>query len=148
MPQALTQTMVRELEEAFFLFDYDKDGKITTREVGAAVRSVGLNPTELELKAIINDVTGIGGTVDVQTLCQIIPKHVKDLKTSPEELKDAIAVFDKQGNGQIAVHDLKMSLTTLGERLTDEELDELIREVDTDGEGTVRADDIVRVLLV
>jgi len=57
-------------------------------------------------------------------------------------------VFDKQGNGQIAVHDLKMSLTTLGERLTDEELDELIREVDTDGEGTVRADDIVRVLLV
>jgi len=45
-----------ELEEAFFLFDYDKDGKITTREVGAAVRSVGLNPTEAELKEMINDV--------------------------------------------------------------------------------------------
>jgi len=45
-----------ELEEAFFLFDYDKDGKITTREVGAAVRSVGLNPTETEMKEIINDV--------------------------------------------------------------------------------------------
>ena len=45
-----------ELEEAFFLFDYDKDGRITTREVGAAVRSVGLNPTEAELKEMINDV--------------------------------------------------------------------------------------------
>ena len=48
--------MSAELEEAFFLFDYDKDGKITTREVGAAVRSVGLNPTEAELKEMINDV--------------------------------------------------------------------------------------------
>jgi len=48
----------------------------------------------------------------------------------------------------ISVHDLKMSLTTLGERLTDEELDELIREVDQDGEGMVNADDVVRLLLV
>jgi len=144
---ALSQTMVRELEEAFFLFDYDKDGKITVREVGAAVRSVGLNPTELELKDMINDVNGIGGTVDVQTLSQIIVKRVKDMKVSPEVLKDCLLVFDKQGTGMISVHDLKMSLTTLGERVTDEELDELIRVVDQDGEGMVRADDMVKVLL-
>ena len=46
-------------------------------------------------------------------------------------------MFDKQGTGMISVHDLKLSLTTLGERLADEELDELIREVDQDGEGMV-----------
>lgn len=45
-----------ELGEAFFLFDYDNDGKITSKEVSSAVRSVGLNPTEAELKDIINDV--------------------------------------------------------------------------------------------
>ena len=45
-----------ELEEAFFLFDYDKDKMITTKEVGVVVRSVGLNPTELELKEMMNDV--------------------------------------------------------------------------------------------
>jgi len=79
----------------------------------------------------------VGGTVDVATLSQIIVKRVRDLKTTPEELKDAFQVFDKQGTGMISVHDLKLSLTTLGERLTDEELDELIREVDQDGEGMV-----------
>lgn len=145
---SLSQTQMKELEEAFFLFDYDKDGKITTREVGAAVRSCGLNPTESELKDMISDVNGIGGAVDSKSLCQIITKRMKDLKTSPDELKDAFQVFDKQGTGMISVHDLKMSLTTLGERLTDEELDELIREVDQDGEGMVRADDMVKVLLV
>lgn len=47
-----------ELEEAFFLFDYDKDGKIEIREISPVVRSVGLNPTEAELKEIMNDVSG------------------------------------------------------------------------------------------
>ena len=79
----------------------------------------------------------VGGTVDVATLSQIIIKRIRDLKTTPEELKDAFQVFDKQGTGMISVHDLKLSLTTLGERLADEELDELIREVDQDGEGMV-----------
>jgi len=79
----------------------------------------------------------VGGTVDVATLSQIIVRRIRDLKTSPEELKDAFQVFDKQGTGMISVHDLKLSLTTLGERLADEELDELIREVDQDGEGMV-----------
>jgi calmodulin len=85
----------------------------------------------------------VGGTVDVPTLCQIITKRVREIKTSPDELKDAFQVFDKQGTGMISIHDLKLSLTTLGERLTEEELDELIREVDQDGEGMVNYTGIV-----
>ncbi|ESN92686.1 hypothetical protein HELRODRAFT_164773 [Helobdella robusta] len=134
---ALPQTVVKELEEAFFLFDYDNDGKITSKEVPSAVRSVGLNPTENELKDIIGDVNGIGGKVDINTLCQIISKRIKNPKTTPEELRDAFQVFDKQGNGLISVQDLRTSLTSLGERLSNEELDELIREVDQNGEGMI-----------
>jgi len=129
------------------MFDYDKDGMITDKEVAAAVRSCGLNPTQAEVKEIEKSVKANGDKVDVKTLCQFITQHVKDLKTTPEELKDALMVFDKQGTGMVSVHDIKMSLTTLGERLPDEELDELFRAVDLNGEGMVRIDDIVRVLL-
>ena len=75
--------------------------------------------------------------MDVPTLCKIVVKRVREIKTNPEDLKDAFQVFDKQGTGMISVQDLKLSLTSLGERLTDEELDELIREVDQNGEGMV-----------
>ena len=34
------------------LFDYDKDGRITTQDLGPVIRAVGLKPTESELKAI------------------------------------------------------------------------------------------------
>lgn len=40
------------------MFDFDKDKKIETSEIGVVVRSVGLNPTEAELKEIICDVNG------------------------------------------------------------------------------------------
>jgi len=144
---SLPQNIVKELEEAFFLFDYDKDGKIEIREISPVVRSVGLNPTEAELKEIMNDVSGMGGKVDASTLCQLIVKRVRELKTSADQLKDALQVFDKQGTGLIPVQDLKLSLMSLGEKLTEEQLDELIREVDQDGEGMINSDDVVRVLL-
>ena len=34
----------------------------------------------------------------------------------------------------------RLSLTTLGERLTDEELDQIVREVDQNGDGQVRVE--------
>ena len=55
---------------------------------------------------------------------------MRELKTTADELKDAFQIFDKQGTGMISVHDLKHSLTTLGEGFTPAEMDELIREVD------------------
>ncbi|KAI0242088.1 putative calmodulin-3 [Lamellibrachia satsuma] len=137
----------KELEEAFFFFAYDKDRKISNKEVGAVVRSVGLNPTEAQLKEMMNEVDRAGGRVDVPTMARILQGRMKEQTTSHDELRDAFQVFDKNGNGLVSVHDLKHSLTTLGERLADEELDELVREVDTDGEGQLNYEDVVKVLL-
>ncbi|KAJ1488276.1 hypothetical protein T484DRAFT_1887715 [Baffinella frigidus] len=47
------------------------------------------------------------------------------------------AVFDKDGNGFISAAELRHVMTNLGEKLTDEEVDEMIREADIDGDGQV-----------
>jgi len=146
MPQ-LTQQMIKDVEDAFFLFDYDKDGKITGKEVAAAVRSCGFYPTQAEIKEIEKDVQAIGDKVDVQTLCQFIGKRVRDQRLTPDELKEAFQVFDKQGTGMMCVQDLKRSLTTLGEMMSDDELSELLREVEQDDDGMIRADEVVKLLL-
>lgn len=46
-------------------------------------------------------------------------------------------VFDKDGNGYISAAELRHVMANLGEKLTDEEVDEMIKEADLDGDGQV-----------
>ena len=61
---------------------------------------------------------------------------MKDTDTE-EEIKEAFRVFDKDGNGFISAAELRHVMTNLGEKLTDEEVNEMINEADTDGDGQV-----------
>ena len=54
-----------------------------------------------------------------------------------EELREAFRVFDKDENGYISAAELHHVMTNLGEKLTEEEVDEMIREADIDGDGQV-----------
>lgn len=138
----------KDLEDAFFLFAYDESGKISVREVGPVVRSVGLNPTEDELKEITNQVQAkFGGNVDANSLAQILEPRLNSLQTTENELTDALLAFDKSGNSTVSVQDLLHSLTSLGERLKPEVVDELIREADPDGEGQVSIADMAKILM-
>ena len=44
------RNQMQSLKEAFSFFDKDQDGRITTRELGAIMRSLGQNPTEADLQ--------------------------------------------------------------------------------------------------
>ena len=46
-------------------------------------------------------------------------------------------MFDKDGNGFISAAELRHVMTNLGEKLTDEEVDEMIKEADIDGDGQI-----------
>ena len=61
---------------------------------------------------------------------------------SEEEIREAFRVFDKDGNGFISAAELRHVMTNLGEKLTDEEVDEMIREADIDGDGQVNYEGI------
>ena len=54
--QELTEEQIAELKQAFNEFDNDGSGTITTKELGYAMRAMGMNPTEQELLDLINEV--------------------------------------------------------------------------------------------
>merc|ERR1712122_291430 len=112
---------------AFSLFDKDGDGTITTKELGTVMRSLGQNPTEAELQDMINEVDADGnGTIDFPEFLTMMARKMKDTD-SEEEIREAFRVFDKDGNGFISAAELRHVMTNLGEKLTDEEVDEMIR---------------------
>ena len=130
MVDQLTEEQIAEFKEAFSLFDKDGDGSITTKELGTVMRSLGQNPTEAELQDMINEVDADGnGTIDFPEFLSLMARKMKDTDTE-EELIEAFKVFDKDGNGYISSAELRHVMTNLGEKLTDEEVDEMIREAD------------------
>ena len=45
-----------EYKEAFNLYDKDKDGIIATQKLGRVLRAMGLNPTEIEIQEMIDEI--------------------------------------------------------------------------------------------
>lgn len=53
------------------------------------------------------------------------------------EIREAFRVFDKDGNGHISAPELRHVMGNLGQKLTEEEISEMIREADIDGDGQI-----------
>jgi hypothetical protein len=64
------------------------------------------------------------------------------------ETRAAFNVFDKDGSGTISADELRQVMKSLGENLTDEEIDEMIKEADKDRNGTIDCEFPVRVFVV
>lgn len=144
--EVLTEEEIEEFKEAFSMFDRNGDETISSAELGTIMRSLGQNPTEAELMEMINEVDIDGnGTIDFQEFLNMMAKKV-NRSDNEEELREAFRVFDKDGNGSISAYELRTVMTTLGEKLTDEEVDEMIFEADLDGDGNINYEEFVRMM--
>ncbi|KAF5833502.1 calmodulin-like protein [Dunaliella salina] len=143
----LTEDQIAEFKEAFALFDKDGDGTITTKELGTVMRSLGQNPTEAELQDMINEVDADGnGTIDFPEFLMLMARKMKETDQE-EELREAFKVFDRDGNGYISAAELRHVMTNLGEKLSEQEVEEMIREADVDNDGQVNYDEFVNMML-
>ncbi|KAM0012120.1 putative EF-hand domain-containing protein [Helianthus debilis subsp. tardiflorus] len=61
--------------------------------------------------------------------------------------KFSFRVFDKDQNGFISASELCHVMKNLGEKLTDEEVDETIHEADVDGDGRIDYEEFVKVMM-
>mmetsp|Transcript_14090 Transcript_14090/g.23307 ORF Transcript_14090/g.23307 Transcript_14090/m.23307 type:complete len:152 (-) Transcript_14090:485-940(-) len=145
--EQFTEEQIAEMKEAFSLFDRDGDGAITLKELGTVMRSLGQTPTERDLKEMCDELQADGHTViDFAEFLTLMARKSKEAYTQ-DEILDAFRVFDKDGNGYITTVELRHIMTNLGEKLTDEEVDEMIREADVSGDGRVNYTEFVQLLM-
>jgi len=143
----LSAEQISEFKEAFSLFDKDGDGTITTKELGTVMRSLGQNPTEAELQDMIQEVdSGGDGQIDFSEFLSMMSRKMQENDTE-EEIIEAFKVFDKDGNGFISAAELRHVMCNLGEKLTDDECDEMIREADIDGDGQINYAEFVKLMM-
>ncbi|DAA13680.1 calcium-binding protein 4 [Bos taurus] len=140
-----------ELQAAFEEFDTDHDGYIGYRDLGECMRTLGYMPTEMELIEVSQHVKmRMGGRVDFEEFVEMMgPKlreetaHMLGLR----ELRIAFREFDRDRDGRITVAELREAAPALlGEPLVGPELEEMLQEVDLNGDGTVDFNEFVMML--
>ncbi|CCJ28766.1 unnamed protein product [Pneumocystis jirovecii] len=116
-------------KEAFSLFDKRGKGTISRDCIGDLLRAVGQNPTLSEISEIEES---IPEDIGFDTFLRVLnrPNGFRSVGDHADFIR-GFQVFDKESTGLIGVGELRYILTNLGEKLSDDEVDELLKDINT-----------------
>lgn len=143
---------IEDVREVFDLFDFwdGRDGLVDGAKIGDLLRCAGLNPTNaLVLK---NGGTEKFGEKQYK-FEEILPifKAVSDETDTGTfaDFMEAFKTFDREGQGFVAAAELRHVLTSLGERLTDADVDSILKFTGTeeDLDGNIKYEDFIKKVM-
>jgi len=137
------------MRKVFAMFDQSKTGFVETNKFVNIINTLGLNLDEDDLKVKITEVDPEGeGKVNFDQFCTVVMPFLEeeDDEAMHEELKEAFRLYDKGGDGYITTKVLKEILRELDNKLTEDDLDNIIEEIDEDGSGTVDFDEFMEMM--
>ncbi|XP_071389076.1 calcium-binding protein 2-like [Centroberyx affinis] len=149
----LAQAELDELSEAFKEFDYDQDGYLNYKDVAECMRTMGYMPTEMELLEIVQQIKmRMGGLMDFDDFIELMgPRMMGETADmlGLKELQSAFVQFDVDGDGKINQEEMKEAVKTLlGEKLKKGELEEILKELDINADGSIDFEEFVMMLSI
>ncbi|XP_070535689.1 myosin light chain 3, skeletal muscle isoform-like isoform X2 [Ptychodera flava] len=140
MATQLSPEELDDIKDTFSLFDRKGDNKVACEQVGDILRACNLNPTLDTIKKVTEDKPR-----DHRFTCeQFIPMYNDAAKSKDQgtidDYLEGLKVFDKENNGEISSAELRHVLTTLGERLTEDEVEAVLAGFE-DAAGNVNYED-------
>ena len=142
-----TTSEVYEIKEAFNLFDTDKSGTIDVQEFKDALNNLGLDDNNGAFVQLLDNIdANKSGKVDFDEFVNLLTVHGSDL-TTKEDLERVYTYFlgDDKGD-KIDINHLRDVCELLGEKLSDEELEEMIFRADVDKDGKVSFDEYYNIM--
>ncbi|KAF8968195.1 hypothetical protein BGZ46_010930 [Entomortierella lignicola] len=146
---AANDEQMRGLKDAFNLFDRKGSGNIATSSLGDLLRSVGQNPTQAEIQELSAQADpSATGVVSYDTFTKIALR-IDGYKPAGtvDQLIDGFKTFDPENTGYIPAAELRHVLTSMGEVLSDAEVDAFLSGAAVDKDGRVNYETFVRDIL-
>ncbi|KAF7874939.1 hypothetical protein EAF04_002113 [Stromatinia cepivora] len=159
----LSDEQREEINEAFGLFDNDKDQRIDYHEFKVALKALGFDLPKPEILTLLTthgispDAASRPGARDpnispgrlLLTLpsFQSIASNLIAQRDPRDEILRAFALFDTDDKGMISLEDLRRVAHELGEGLEEDELRAMIEEFDLEGKGGVGREEFIQICM-
>merc|ERR1711990_1118528 len=142
----LTEEQMEEIREAFGLFDADASGMIDVRELNAAMRALGFEVKNEELKKMVTDIDNDGnGTIEFGEFLEMMTGKMGE-KDTRGDIEKGFKLFDDDNTNKTSFRNLARVAEELGENIDDEELQDMINQADRDGDGEINIDEFYRIM--
>ncbi|XP_053977620.1 myosin light chain alkali isoform X2 [Hylaeus volcanicus] len=120
---------VEKAEFAFSIYDADGSNQIDAVDLGNVLRALNLNPTNATIEKL-------GGTKKkgekLMKLDEFLPIYAQCKKDKEqgcyEDFIECLKLYDKQENGMMLGAELSHTLLALGEKLAENEVEQVLRE--------------------
>jgi len=142
----LTDAQAAATKEAFQALDKKGEEQIKVGDIAAGFKKLGHNmkPEFMEKWEEDIDVEGTG-YIDYDEFELLFRRKLQE-DDDERELKEMFRVLDKEKKGEVNVNELRWIMKSLGDDLTEEDIDEMIADVDTDGSGWVDYDEFAKLM--
>ena len=77
------------------------------------------------------------GKIEYEEFEKYLVDHYKSPQESQDTMMEAFKLFDKDGSGEIDAEELKEAMMRLGDQLTQEEAEDMIKSADIDKDGKI-----------
>merc|ERR1719431_43510 len=145
---------IHEVISAFKRFDENCDGALSQQELVAGTKSLGLNLSSSEVKAIfiladVNQDGEVNYTEFVSALYPVAADGIAKLRNSLKDIgcvRQAFKKFDADGDGEISIQELKAGASSVG-KFSDGELSAIFAIGDIDNDGKISFPEFARIVL-
>ncbi|XP_067826750.1 uncharacterized protein [Heptranchias perlo] len=146
--QELTTQDIRDLRVVFDATDTSNTGYLNPSEVYTALRTLGFSVSHQELRKTLRNLgQSKEENVSFCAFLQIVMERQGDARDTYEEIKQGFSLFDCDGDGKITFDNLKEACKSAGVYFSHQDLREMIKEVDTNGDGTVDMEEFIDLML-
>ena len=138
----ITEEQKKEIKDAFSTFE---ESGIFPDELKSAMQTLGFDANNPEVQKILDKLATKKGPLKFDEFLDVMIEKNID-KNPEEEIKKAFKVLCEDGTDKITLKSLSKICADLGEKINEDELQEMINEADKDQDEEVGEEDFIRIM--